>query len=108
MPAREEPNGITERRNDRRSFLSQMLKTAAAGLGLAAVAGPLGAVGSARRANASPRLPNACDLYCYLQACDGCASGCNTFRCVSGCDGSTTYYCLGHGCSNFCASNTGC
>lgn len=94
-----------EHRPDRRSFLSQMLRTAAAGLGIALVGGPI-AAGSAA---ASPRRASACDLYCYAYACPGgCASNCNMFRCVSGCDGSTTYYCLQHTCSDFCASNTGC
>jgi hypothetical protein len=95
--------------SNRRSFLSQMLRTVAVGLGVAAVGGPLAGAASARRANASPSRSTTCAVYCYPQTCPGgCPPDCNIFRCVSACGDPDSYSCMNHDCSGFCLSTSIC
>jgi hypothetical protein len=98
-------DGHGEPIQDRRSFLGQLGKTVAVGLGLGLLTG----------SSASGRT-DACAIYCY-QACGySCSAGAcpgqpacsgNCFHCVSGC-GYDYYECQAHACSSYCFSPNAC
>lgn len=87
----------------RRSFLTRLGATLAAGVGLAAMGD--------RAAGARPRAArhaNACAIYCASSACPGgCGPGMNLFHCYDQCAGGY-YSCLEHDCSSFCLSANAC
>lgn len=96
------------RPRDRRSFLSQMLRTGAAGLGLAVVGGPVAAAASPRRASASPSYLQ-CGTFCRpvdVNSC-GCPGGQygNYFYCQDNCERTSYYACWATTCTSIC---TGC
>lgn len=100
-----------ERISDRRSFLSQTVRTIGVGLGLAVLGGPAAAAAPSR-AGSRPRLPDACQIVCsfWRTGCSGgqsCGGSGNTFLCTSNgvcgpdftcCHSGTTTYCLSSTC----------
>jgi hypothetical protein len=96
----------TEPRPTRRSFLGQLGKTVALGLGLSALAG-----GAARAAHASA---TACGITC-TPVSGSCSSACcnnppcptKLFSCHNNCDGTNFFKCLSHSCTTYCFSQ-GC
>jgi hypothetical protein len=91
-------------RNDRRSFLAQMGKTLAVGLGISAVTGA-----------AASASTTTCAIFCSPVA-GSCESACcqdpppcplKLFHCTTLC-GYDYYQCMDHGCSGFCFSQNAC
>lgn len=114
MSSRVEPQIRTERRSDRRSFLSQTLKTVGAGLGLAMVAAPptAAAAGAPRtRRGARPQNATACAIFCSPVDCSCSACSCTgqwLYHCVSQCGDQWNECFWRSSCSGFCYSPNAC
>jgi hypothetical protein len=96
------------RRTGRRSFLSHMIRTAAVGVGLAAVGGPAAMSARPGRANAAPATAQCLGFSCTPvdpNSC-GCPGGQygNYFRCYDPCTGQTSYSCQARPCSSWCSN----